>query len=89
MYIYIYNQLDITIHEIASQLLVIVTSSAIDCDAIRECNPNEWDTWSKCEDRRFYRHLWIRYVVQEIKLYVLVTNCLFSHSSDILLFISP
>ena len=34
----------------------IVMSSA-------ECKPDEWDTGSMCEDPRFYRHLWIRYVV--------------------------
>ena len=34
----------------------IVVSSA-------ERRPSEWDTGTMCKDRRFYRHLWIRYVV--------------------------
>ena len=54
------NELDITIHVIASQLScyceVISTRSA-------EQKPSERGTGTMCKDRRFYRHLLLRYVV--------------------------
>ena len=60
------NELDITIHLIASQLSghvalwhhqqSIVTSSA-------EWKPSKGDTGRMCKDRRFYHDLWIRYVL--------------------------
>ena len=47
--------------------LVIVTTSAIDCDVISKTYPSEWDTETMFEDRSFDRYLWIRYVVQEVQ----------------------
>ena len=57
----IFNELNTTIHVIASQLSghcdvsgqqLIVTSSA-------ERKHSEWQMGTVCKDRRFYRHLWI------------------------------
>ena len=53
----------------------IVTSSA-------ECKMGEWDTGMMCEDYHFYRHWWIRYVVQEIKQYMRPRDELFMHSPE-------
>ena len=53
------NDLDITIHVIASlwrHQQSLVTSSA-------ERKPSEWNMGTMWKDRHFYRHLWIRYVV--------------------------
>ena len=52
-------------HLAASHQQSIVTSSA-------ERRPSEWNTGTMCKDRRFYRHLWIRYIrVRNKIMYVL------------------
>ena len=61
------NELDITIHVIASQLSCY-------CDVIgnrlwrhqQKQTPRQWDTGTMCKDRCFNRHLWICYIVYEI-----------------------
>ena len=58
------NELDITIHVIASQL-------SGHCDPIsnrlwrhqQNDKPSEWDMGTMCKARRSKSHLWIRYVV--------------------------
>ena len=62
------NDLDIIIHVIASQLFChcVVISNWL----WRHRQNENWAcvTHRRCvQDRRFYRHLWIRYVVSEIK----------------------
>ena len=62
--------------------LVIVTSSAIDCDVILKRKPSGWDTGSICEDHRFNCHLWIRYVMWKIKQCTYSRNEHFIHSLE-------
>ena len=80
------NQLDITIHIIASQL-------SSHCDVISNRlwhyqlgrKPNEWNTGSMCKDRRVIAVMSCK---KWNNICMLVTNCLWAHSSDILVFIS-
>ena len=54
------NELDITFRaRVKLSRNAFVTSSAIHC----ERTPIEWDMGWMCENHRFYRHLWIRYVL--------------------------
>ena len=67
---WISNELDITVHMIASQLSghcdvisMIVMSSA-------ERKPSEWDMGTMCKDHRFYCYLWMCWCVKNKIMYV-------------------
>ena len=45
-----------------------------------ERKPSEWDTGTMCKDRRFYRHLWNRNAMQEIKKCMNFRGALFLRS---------
>ena len=76
------NELDIPIHGIASQCLVIMTSSAIDCDVISSIQTERVRHAIDVRRSSFYSHLWIRSVVQEIKQCMYSRDELFMRSLE-------